>query len=106
MPQNEKVEKLQTSSSQDELEANTATIDSKIDGTVVFGGEDGSTLTNSDINQSYYPNFAVWVEHGLVTENIAIAPSTNWGISQPDYVFEADYDLPSLRIFDYHKITP
>ncbi len=77
--------------------ANTPTIDAFIDGTVVFGGEDGSVLTDSDINSEYYAHFAVWVEHGIVTEDIAIAPSANWAKTTPDYVFEADYKLPTLN---------
>ena len=77
--------------------ANTNTIDSNIDGTIVFGGEDGSTLTNAQISDSFYPDFAVWVEEGIVTEDIAVAPSSEWDGSQPDYVFETDYELPSLE---------
>ena len=77
--------------------ANTNTIDSNINGTIVFGGEDGSTLTNAQIADSFYPDFSVWVEEGIVTEDIAIAPSSEWDGSQPDYVFETDYELPSLE---------
>ncbi|WP_345272932.1 hypothetical protein [Flaviramulus aquimarinus] len=73
--------------------ANTNTIDSNIDGTVVFGGEDGSTLTNSDIAASYYPDFAVWVEEGIVTEDIVIATTNQWA----DYVFENGYALTPLK---------
>ena len=77
--------------------ANTNTIDSNIDGTIVFGGEDGSTITNAQIADSFYPDFSVWVEEGIVTEDIAVAPSSEWDGSQPDYVFETDYELPSLE---------
>jgi len=77
--------------------ANTNTIDSNINGTIVFGGEDGSTLTNAQIADSFYPDFAVWVEEGIVAEDIAVAPSSEWDGSQPDYVFENDYELPSLE---------
>jgi hypothetical protein len=77
--------------------ANTNTIDSNINGTIVFGGEDGSTLTNAQIANSFYPDFAVWVEEGIVAEDIAVAPSSEWDGSQPDYVFENDYELPSLE---------
>jgi hypothetical protein len=77
--------------------ANTNTIDSNINGTIVFGGEDGSTLTDAQIADSFYPDFSVWVEEGIVTEDIAVAPSSEWDGSQPDYVFENDYELPSLE---------
>ena len=77
--------------------ADSNTIDSNINGTIVFGGEDGSTLTNTQIADSFYPDFAVWVEEGIVTEDIAIAPNSEWDGSQPDYVFEIDYELPTLE---------
>lgn len=77
--------------------AATNTIDSRIDGTVVFGGEDGSTLTNESIASSYYPEFSVWVEDGLVAEDLAIAPNNEWDATQPDYVFEESYKLPKLE---------
>ncbi|MDA8729056.1 hypothetical protein N9M49_04080 [Flavicella sp.] len=77
--------------------AKTNTIDSNINGTIVFGGEDGSTLTNAQIADSFYPDFSVWVEEGIVAEDIAVAPSSEWDGSQPDYVFENDYELPSLE---------
>jgi lipopolysaccharide export system protein LptC len=76
--------------------ANTNTIDSNINGTIVFGGEDGSTLTDTQIAESFYPNFAVWVEEGIVTEDIVIATTNQWSETHPDYVFEADYKLPEL----------
>jgi hypothetical protein len=72
-----------------------ATIDAKIDGTVVFGGEDGSLLTAADIATGYYSEFSVWVEGGIVTEDIAVAASADW--NTPDYVFEASYKLPTLK---------
>ena len=77
--------------------ANTNTIDSNIDGTIVFGGEDGSNLSNEDIGNSYYPYFSLWVEEGIVTEDIVIATTNQWAETQPDYVFEADYKLPTLQ---------
>ena len=82
--------------------ANTNTIDSNINGTIVFGGEDGSTLTDTQIAESFYPNFAVWVEEGIVTEDIAVAPHSEWDGSQPDYVFETDYELPTLEAVEFY----
>ena len=77
--------------------AATSTIDSRIDGTIVFGGEEGSTLTDNQIKTSFYPKFAVWVEKGIVSEDIVVAPHSQWNGSQPDYVFETDYELPTLE---------
>ncbi|MEO9966878.1 MAG: hypothetical protein ABJF11_13865 [Reichenbachiella sp.] len=93
---------------------NTAnTIDARIDGTVVFGGENGSVssytvtdendetttyspITNESIGESYYSNFGVWITSGLVANDLALAGSNDWGETQPDYVFESSYVLPSL----------
>lgn len=79
-------------------DATTSTVDAYLDGTVVFGGASGSdTFTSSSIAASHYPNFSVWVKDGLVTEDVAVAPSTEWALSTPDYVFEEAYKLPSLK---------
>ncbi len=90
-----------------------ATIDSKIDGTIVFGGEDGTNLANTDIASSYYAKYAVWIEHGIVVEDIAFAGCELWDADNtdtdtncdaalgaggvPDYVFAPDYQLRSLE---------
>lgn len=73
------------------------TIDSRIDGTIVFGGQAGSSeITDASIDQSYYSDFAVWVKEGIVVDDIALAASDEWAGTQPDYVFADDYALPSL----------
>lgn len=85
--------------------SNTATIDSQFNGTIVMGGEDGTSLQDSDIKNSYYSAFSLWVENGIVTEDIAYAPRTIWdgddtdddsGLNWPDYVFSSNYQLRSL----------
>lgn len=75
----------------------TATIDARIDGTVVMGGEAGSDdITNASIAASYYSDYALWVKQGIVADDIALAGSEDWAASQPDYVFEEEYELPTL----------
>lgn len=45
------------------------------------------------IDSQYKDDFLLWVERGVVSEDLAIADRSIW---LADYVFDEEYDLPSL----------
>ncbi|MEO0556325.1 MAG: hypothetical protein AAF149_24295 [Bacteroidota bacterium] len=49
--------------------------------------------TSPSISSSNLSNFLLWVEKGIVSEDLAIADKTDWA----DYVFEESYELTSLE---------
>ena len=49
--------------------------------------------TSPSISISNLSNFLLWVEKGIVSEDLAIADKTDWA----DYVFEESYELTSLE---------
>ena len=76
-------------------------------------------------HSEHFSNFLLWVEEGLVSEDIALAPEADWD-DEPvdgsgsieelerdrwgDYVFDEEYDLTSLRdleeFIQKHKHLP
>lgn len=44
---------------------------------------------------SHIPDYLLWVERGIVSENFIIRKASAWN-SWPDYVFDENYDLPDL----------
>lgn len=49
----------------------------------------------SEVNLEDFPdiqNYALWVEHGLVSEKLTLIELENWA----DYVFDESYDLPEV----------
>lgn len=75
------------------------TIDNRITGTTIFGHstthdlDEGTGGVTNTIHRDHYPNYSVWVKDGLVSEDVAISAKEGWA----DYVFEDDYQLPSLE---------
>lgn len=57
-----------------------------LDGVTHIGG-------TSAINSSLFNNYKLWVEKGVVSEDFAIAPTSDWA----DYVFNKDYKLRPLK---------
>ena len=49
--------------------------------------------TSPSISSSNLSNFLLWVEKGIVSEELAISDKTDWA----DYVFEESYELTSLE---------
>lgn len=55
---------------------------------------DLNNAMESDVNLEDYPDikeYALWVEHGIVSERLTLVEVENWA----DYVFDESYDLPS-----------
>ena len=46
----------------------------------------------SDTTSENYEDYLLWVEEGIVTNDVAFADVTDW----PDYVFDEDYKLNTL----------
>ncbi|MEM6813798.1 MAG: hypothetical protein AAF600_05325 [Bacteroidota bacterium] len=64
-----------------------------INGAVHISPENGTPVA-FDVDE-YLADFLLWVEQGIVSEDIAIADKGNWD-DTPDFVFESAYELPSL----------
>lgn len=62
------------------------------DGRVYVSEAGGSEKGFTNQADSNYQNFLLWVEEGIVSQDFAIANTTDW----PDYVFAKNYKLPSL----------
>lgn len=56
-------------------------------------GDFGAGYNNAFINDSLFQDYYLWVERGVVSEDFAIDSVHYWD----DYVFSADYDLPSVQ---------
>jgi len=57
------------------------------------GNEVGFRNTSTSVLENpNYANDLLWVEEGIVSTDFAISDVLDW----PDYVFNADYKLPSL----------
>lgn len=55
--------------------------------------DDGASQKEfKNFNSEYYKDYLLWVQEGIVTNDVAIAHTDHW----PDYVFEKDYKLNSL----------
>lgn len=83
----------------DELVPNTVLT---IDGAVYISSDDDDPATADDkeygIAKKYLTDYSLWVQDGIVTDDIAIVSPELWS----DYVFEEDYpllDLSSLEEF-------
>ena len=60
-----------------------------IDGAVHISKDDG---TNIDPKKSLFADYSLWVQDGIVTDDVAIVDPDLWS----DYVFEDDYELMTL----------
>ncbi len=78
-----------------EADNDATTIDTDIHGLVVLRGEtvDVSTIDPQFLGDG---NYSLFVEDKMAALDIAIADPTAYE-AQPDYVFESDYELPSLE---------
>ncbi|GAA3638874.1 hypothetical protein [Flavivirga jejuensis] len=63
------------------------------DGRVYISENDGVHEGFDDHTDDKYKDFLLWVEEGIVTSDLALADLEDW----PDYVFDKDYNLPSLE---------
>lgn len=61
-------------------------------GRIHVSDEDASQRDFKNFNSEYYKDYLLWVQEGIVTNDVAIAHTDHW----PDYVFEKDYKLNSL----------
>lgn len=64
-----------------------------VGGVVYISGEDTGELFQSKVFDEYAAKYLLFVEQGVLAEDLAIADKSIW---LPDYVFEPDYELPSL----------
>jgi hypothetical protein len=62
------------------------------DGRVYISENDGSEEPLPSSTSDEYGNFLLWVEEGIVSNDLAILESSEW----PDYVFDEGYNLPTL----------
>lgn len=96
------------------IDAGTAIVgayDSLISGTVMtvggaihIGPESGG-LTEFPVDASYQ-NALLWVEKGIVTEDMTYSFAGNWQeFSWPDYVFESNYVLQDLNTLEQYIKT-
>ena len=46
-----------------------------------------------NINSEFYKNYLLWVQEGIVAEDVAIAKTEHW----PDFVFDPNYKLNSIQ---------
>ena len=61
-------------------------------GRIHVSDEDVIQKEFKNFNSEYYKDYLLWVQEGIVTNDVAIAHTDHW----PDYVFEKDYKLNSL----------
>lgn len=54
---------------------------------------DGKTLVNVDPTSNLSSGFSLYVGQGILTEKVVVMVQSSW----PDYVFNDDYQLPSLH---------
>ena len=75
-----------------------------IDGAVYISRDDKGKKVNPA--KKWIPEYSLWVEDGIVTDDIAIVDPDEWS----DYVFEEDYELISLDSLEQyvreHKHLP
>ena len=64
-----------------------------IDGNVHISEKGGS---NTTWNENKYRGYTLWVQGGVVTQNLAIAKANKWS----DFVFDEDYELKGLEELD------
>ena len=63
--------------------------------------QDSSIPQSRTINGQFLDSFLLWVEKGIVSEDLGIGSRNVW---LADYVFDPDYELPSLEeTFEYVK---
>jgi len=60
--------------------------------------EDEKGFTGAFLENSNYQDYLLWVEEGIVCYDLAITELADW----PDYVFNKDYKLPSLKEIETH----
>jgi hypothetical protein len=70
-----------------------------VDGQVHISVAEGlGELNNTQWAAEYDTSYLLWVEKGIVTNDFALAEPHEW----MDKVFEADYELPSLKEVEQH----
>jgi hypothetical protein len=73
-----------------------------VDGAVFISPEGGSMTDISDIeindDHLLVDTFLLWVDGGIVSEELALSNAKDWA----DFVFEEDYQLPSLESVEAH----
>jgi hypothetical protein len=55
--------------------------------------EDGLRIGTVNVNATKWPQYKLWVQKGIVSEDYVIAPTSEWA----DFVFNEGYKLPSLK---------
>ncbi|MFY0608541.1 MAG: hypothetical protein JXR10_17625 [Cyclobacteriaceae bacterium] len=64
-----------------------------VDGRVYISEEGGTEAGFNDQSNANYQDFLLWVEEGIVSNDYAIAETTDW----PDYVFDEAYKMSSIE---------
>lgn len=80
----------------DKIDGAVAHFDGRVyiseDDTNLHQGDSSTERSWNDRTVDEWKDYLLWVEKGIVAEDIAFAVITDW----PDFVFEKDYDLKSL----------
>jgi len=63
-----------------------------VKGRIHVSDEGASQIKFKNFNSENYKDYLLWVQEGIVTNDVAIAHTDHW----PDYVFEKDYKLNTL----------
>lgn len=68
--------------------------------------ENDNLIVNRSVSQANLSNYLLWVEKGIISEDLAIVDPENWA----DYVFQEDYELTPLDELEHyvrkHKHLP